>query len=125
MSRFIRFVTPERDTNSRSYTGIFSADWSVLTGGDWRFDALMSEYSWFNRNLDIPVRLELRQGRKGNRSGVCWFRPEAFEFIRRARYMSWLLTELGLFVTELRSADPGTRLWADEHQIVALPDLRR
>lgn len=123
MQRFIRFVTPMRDEDSRCSAGIFSINWQAVYRNDWRGEALLQERSWFNENLDAPERLMLRRRGRGNRSGICWFRPEATECIRRARYMAWILTDLGMPISELQTTNPGVELWSDAHQVVALPNL--
>ncbi|WP_095589144.1 hypothetical protein [Actibacterium ureilyticum] len=120
---YIRFVTDIRDDLARTEMGIFQSGWPNRVT-DWRITELQREYDWFNRHLAVPRRFHMRPGRKGHRAGVCWFRPEATEHITRARYIAWLLSDMGVPVTELRNRDPGTRLWQDTHQIVALTDRR-
>ena len=38
----------------------------------------------------------------------------------RASYVAWILSENGARIDELRSERPGTMIWGDNHQIVAL-----
>ena len=123
---YIRFVTPYHDVQSRTCAGIFRAYWQhwrdrAVAPDDWRVIELGRVVNWFNSHLDLPRRVGIRQGRKGAINGVCWFRPQARHCINNARYMAWLLTDLGTPVEEWRSEDPGTMLWQDAQQIVAIP----
>ena len=124
---YIRFVSPHRDRVARVETGIFGAAYEVdytpwrFADQPWHVAALRRELDWFARALKAPDRLHLRPGRKGFRSGFCWFRPEAQDHIAHARHMAWVLGELGRPIAEIRSRKPGTILWQDRYQIVALP----
>ena len=77
---------------------------------------------WFADNLEKPDFLEKRIGRQGVRQGLCWFDETAGEHIEQARYLAWLLTDLGLPVEEIRSERPGLLLYDDGVQVVAVPD---
>ena len=77
---------------------------------------------WFADNLEKPDFLEKRIGRQGVRQGLCWFDETAGEHIEQARYLAWLLTDLGLPVEGIRSERPGLLLYDDGVQVVAVPD---
>lgn len=119
---YIRFVIPEWDAACRAELGIFHGVFRALhrpsDSPDWLREELRREYDWFNAQLAIPEALHLRAGRHSWRPGICWFRPEAREHIARARYMAWLLRELGQPVREIRARRPGTVFWRDPHQVV-------
>ncbi|MFG5380422.1 hypothetical protein [Yoonia sp. R2-816] len=123
-SMYIRFISPHWAAEARTYSGFFgpayACRWSRKTP-DWIADELSRELSWFSDRLNVPERLYKATGR-GTRNGVCWFRDTAAEHISRARYVCWLLGEAGVRMAELRSRRPGTVLWRDDHQIVALAE---
>ncbi len=101
--------------------GLFWISTEVPREGDWRHDELSRVRGWFNDHLDAPDLLEQRLGRRGLRQGVCWFRDTARQHIAQARYMAWLLTELGAPVRELRAEQPGHEIWRDQYQVVFVP----
>ncbi|MEL6522934.1 MAG: hypothetical protein AAFQ66_18330 [Pseudomonadota bacterium] len=123
---YLRFVSSHWDDQARAESGLFCAfsvarearDDGRLTG--WQIDELGRMYHWFCLHLDKPGSFVRRCG-KGERAGVCWFRPEAAEHVSNARYMAWLLCDIGFPVEELRARRPGTILWSDNHQVVAIP----
>ncbi|MEO0568456.1 MAG: hypothetical protein AAF066_12040 [Pseudomonadota bacterium] len=123
---FIRFITPKQDQWSRVETGIFQCGldlWYEDTDTSCLITkAIRSELEWFNEHLDCPDRFFYRVGKKAERSGVCWFKDESGEHVRRARNMAQLLAKLGAETRQIRCEYPGTILWQDSHQVVALPD---
>lgn len=122
---YIRFVWPVRHDVCRTHPGFFFASAYARyprDARDWRVRELQAEIAWFGEHLAVPGRLRIPAGRHGPRWGVCWFRDDAAEHVSRARYVAWLLTDLGVPIEEWRSPRPGTRVWEDRHQIVALPE---
>ena len=128
---YIRFVTPELDQWSGAETGFFQSAIAVKyresPADDWIRDEITDQLGWFNEHLDAPEKLDRAAGRHGRIYGICWFRPEAVEAISRARYVAWLLTEVGVHVLGLERRDPGEIIWHDDMQVVAKPprDLPR
>ena len=126
-----RYVVRERDCESGRELGFFQRAYKVrnneIEADTWIREELWIELDWFNLNLDVPTRFGRHTGRRGWVEGICWFRPEASEAINRARYVSWLMTEAGVPVEELRRDNPGEVIWWDDLQVVAKPprDLRR
>lgn len=123
---YIRFAQLRSDPVCRVAPGLFHATHQLpaYDGSDWRHREIRDVVGWFNRNLDVPGALSLRVGRHGVRRGVCWFRDEAADHVSQARYLAWLLGEIGVPVRELRSDRPGTAIWGDSHQIVTIPEAR-
>lgn len=118
-----------RGAQSRANLGIFQTDGDCLrrTPADsrgWHHAELRRELDWFNDRLEAPDRFFYRACRRAERSGICWFRDSATDHITRARYMAWLLTEIGTPIRIRRDAMPGSILWEDRHQVVALPPSR-
>lgn len=121
---YVRFITPEWVPYARSRRGFFAAAYSAARyhkTPEWLSEELWQEIFWFEKNLDVPKTLSKRTGR-GDRDGVCWFRDVAATHVSRARYVCWLLSEIGTPTQELRSTRPGTLLWCDDHQVVALAE---
>ncbi|MDJ1006917.1 MAG: hypothetical protein QNJ13_03755 [Paracoccaceae bacterium] len=124
---YIRFVTQRRDTRARAEVGFFEPAAALearcrRAGDPWQVREIGRELRWFAANLAVPDRFTVQAPRRrGARNGVCWFRDSAPEHVSRARYVAFLLGEVGIAVEELRSKRPGTILWSDRHQIVALP----
>ena len=121
---FIRFAQFERAPDVRVAPGIFHAldRLPPHDGSDWRHREIRRVYDGFNATLARPETLSARISRHGLRRGVCWFRDTAQTHVTEARYLAWLLTDLGVAIRELRSAAPGRLIWADRDQIVVVPE---
>lgn len=121
---YIRFVLPQRDPYAGVEEGFFRRILDVIdneANPEWLRRDLRTELDWFNDCLDVPGRLWRTFKRRGTVYGVCWFRPEAHEAIRRARYATWLMEEGGTPTREIRAWHPGEIMWRDTLQIVAKP----
>jgi hypothetical protein len=121
---YIRFAQLQRDPVSRVSPGLFHALHRLppFDGSDWRHLQIRDRYDWFNRHLDCPGQLALPVGKHAVRRGVCWFRDDATDHVSEARYLAWLLGDIGIPIRELRAERPGTLIWGDDHQIVAVPE---
>lgn len=122
---YIRFVTSVWSDDCRTHLGFFHAIHGARHRhgpDDWRVRELGRQYAWFCHRLAVPDTLARKVGRHGARRGVCWFRDSAGEHVSRARYACWLIEDMGLPIRELRSDRPGTRIWQDDHQVVAITD---
>ncbi len=121
---FIRFAQLVRDPEIRATPGVFQAARHLprFDRDDWRHHEIRRLYRWFNDELEVPEALSRRMSRFGARRGICWFRDDAGRFIDEARYLAWLLSDVGVPVGELRSPRPGVEIWRDAAQIVAVPE---
>ena len=122
---FIRFVSSQWDARARSCAGLFAPAYRLRQSSaapGWQRAELARELDWFARHLEVPARLRLPVGHRGRLNGVCWFRDCAAEHVSHARYIAWLLDENGVPIEELRASHPGTIIWGDDHQVVALTD---
>ncbi len=121
---YIRFAQTRRDPVCRVAPGLFHAFHRLppFDASDWRHQEIRRVYGWFNRNLDVPHRLAAKVGRHGARRGVYWFADEAGEHVSEARYLAWLLSDVGVPIDEWRSPRPGVRIWEDPHQVVVIPE---
>ena len=73
-------------------------------------------YAWFNAELPCPPFS--REQFPSN--AVCWFRTSAGEFVSRMWDLAALLREHACPVRMLRTTEPGTILYRDDYQIVAV-----
>ncbi len=121
---FIRFAQLERAPEVRVAPGIFHAFHRLppFERSDWRHREIARIHDGFNANLARPDILSARMSRHGPRRGVCWFRDRASDHVSEARYLAWLLGEVGVPIREMRSPDPGVLIWEDEDQIVVVPE---
>ncbi|MEO9827562.1 MAG: hypothetical protein ABJF50_24425 [Paracoccaceae bacterium] len=122
---FIRYQGISYDDCSRGYIGLFQSAGSVGNSDaqSWQLSEIRRECAWFNEHLGFPRRLYYRPYSKGEISGLCWFRATASEYVARARYLAWLLNDIGVFIEEQKSLTPGRVVWQDDHQIVAIKRL--
>lgn len=123
---YIRFVVPQFCDTARAEFGFFRAAYALARFKEpqyepWYQAELARELAWFDDHLDVPDRLNFRASRHRRLWGVCWFDPSAGEHINRARYICWLLGELGLATKQIRLHRPGRIIWRDAHQVVAAP----
>lgn len=121
---YIRFAQTRRDPVCRVAPGLFHAARRLpaFDADDWRHHEIRRLYGWFNRALAVPDRLDARMGRHRTRRGVCWFADAADLHVSEARYLAWLLSDIGIPIEELRSPRPGVPIYADAHQIVVIPE---
>ncbi|MBD3679189.1 MAG: hypothetical protein HUJ27_12425 [Rhodobacteraceae bacterium] len=122
---YLRFTTFANDEDSRTSLGIFQAAADIWYDRPelshlWQVAELRRELDWFNEHLERPDRRWYRPYKRAERSGVCWFKPDATTHIHRARYMAWLLADLGVATTVLRAASFDQVIWQDRHQVVAI-----
>ena len=123
---YIRFAQLERAPGPRVAPGLFHAFHRLPPHdpGDWRHREISRVYAWFNDRLACPDVLSARMSRFGHRRGVGWFRDEARAHVSEARYLAWLMGEVGVPIRELRASNPGVLIWEDAEQIVAVPEPR-
>ncbi|MEM7642208.1 MAG: hypothetical protein AAF366_06730 [Pseudomonadota bacterium] len=117
---YIRFVCARRSIRARAEVGLFGPAYDLLWGAGpdgWIKDEIRRSTDWFNRHLGFPRNLS-----RCGRDGICWFRSTAARHVSEARYLAWLLEEAGAPIRELRMERPGTVIWSDPHQVVALPE---
>ena len=122
---YIRLVLPRLVRDYKGDAGFFHKTYSVRDAdfgvADWIKLELKERLKWFNKELPVPENIEVHFKRRRTLHGLCWFQPTANECIQRARYVGWLMSEAGTPVREIRTDNPGKKLWKDEFQIVALP----
>src|SRR4051812_48479629 len=70
---YLRFATPQRDTDSRQHLGVFQAAYALLENGELtREESQRLKHSlvWFKKNLPVPDRSLL------NERAIFWFKAE-------------------------------------------------
>ncbi len=116
---YVRLIaSPSREPKPRAL-GIFQAagdlEWGVapqpILGGD--AERLRDLLGWFNRQLPFP--------RDMRGSAVCWYKPEAREFIARSFELAALLGRHGYGVGLVRTTRPGAVVYEDAWQVAAIP----
>lgn len=85
--------------------------------------AIREELLWFEDKLPVPTRGHFQVRSKGwwYYQGICWFKSDAREMIRRAFGLRDLLAECDIFISQLRTDRPGQILYKDDYQIIAKP----
>ena len=117
---YLRFTTLAPDPSSHAPQGVFQAVYHLRdTGRLDRHEAarLAGDMDWLRRRLKVPAVLS----RAGTHRAICWFHPQADEPIARVRSIVSLLELHGLHTRMVRTADPGTVLYEDDWQVVAVP----
>lgn len=104
---YVRFVIGRKDEDSHVEQGIFQAaalaiEWQEITGPD--VDELNELRMWFSDNLEKPTSF----GRDKLRRGICWFKTDAKEHIRRIWEMVQILERNGIYVKKIKTEKPAT-----------------
>lgn len=120
----VRFCTLRRDPYSHSPQGVFHSALALRDDDQlecYEEEWLEAEMSWLNMHLPVPKCLR----EDGNERAICWFRPNASHAIDKVRSIVALLESKGVWVEMVTTADPGTILYEDQWQIVAMPRRKR
>ena len=120
-----RFISPwPSDMRNVDY-GIFQGIWICEEDyllPSYLIEELRRETAWFNRNLPCPNRAEFEYA--SHNVGVCWFSEHAHEMIQHARHMAAIYRAGDIWITEVRTDNPGRILYRDDYQIIAQPNRR-
>jgi hypothetical protein len=96
---FLRFVSAQIDEDAQVRTGIFQAAYDLQEFGhlrDYDQQVLSDLMNWFEEYLARPTRF-CRSRRPGRLpKGVCWFRPSAWEHLKRIWEMVRILEDNGV-----------------------------
>jgi hypothetical protein len=117
---YLRFTVLQRDEESRSPKGLFTATYDLRNNGDLNRDELIQVQAildWFGEHLKAPCCL----GKPGTHRAVCWFQPEATKAVRKMWDLAGFLQSRGLYVNLNKTKDPGTIIYQDQQQVVAFP----
>ena len=124
---YVRFVSPLHSHTRTGAYGLFrGAAWMVNEPETPKVlrDAMNIELDWFNEHLPRPRYrdFEVRSRKVWHRDGICWFRDDAQEMIRRAFVLASLLRDCGANISKLATDRPGQVLYRDAYQIIAKPE---
>ena len=122
MDTYIRFQTQLRCRNTGRPAGIFVAAGRIedrTTTPELTRDRLREVLTWFNRNLTVPA-LDDSDWRS-----LFWFRSNSQSVISRLWELAHLLEDEGVFVTKVRTSQPGMIVYRDEHQVAAVPRRKK
>ncbi|MEO1469916.1 MAG: hypothetical protein AAFV86_12725 [Pseudomonadota bacterium] len=126
---YLRFVCAERHPHQEAELGLYRA----LLRIDWDRQPLWLklefEEAWrVACRLGVPPVLKCGQQTRRGRQSLCWLKGSGADWVLpHVRHLAWAVTEAGTPIQELRTRNPGTVIWEDEDQVVAVPgrDLRR
>lgn len=121
MDTYIRFQTQLRCGNTGRPAGVFMAAGRVedrkRVPTETR-ERIREVLVWFNRNVTVPA-LEDSDWRS-----LFWFRSSSQAVIGRLWELAYLLEDEGVFVTKVRTSQPGMIVYRDEHQVAAVPQRK-
>jgi hypothetical protein len=120
--RYVRFIVGgPRHRNSGAPRGIFGYAYGLRRqdlGESWWSYELKAITAWLVILLGAPPEDLM----KNHRRGICWFRESAGEVISRVHALADLLkVRDDIWMERLRTTQPGTIIYSDDHQIVAVP----
>ena len=124
MERLIRFVGLVQNTENSSRMGIFSLLYVFRQNcdlEDYELRELERHCNWLGMHLRIPPPLK----DNGNHRAISWFRSTAKEPLKRIRGVKAILEEYGYIVEQITTTDPGTVIYEDGWQVVAIPQRRK
>ncbi len=116
---FVRFVVGTNQESARMQSGVVTELRLLKESGDlpdYEHDHVEELFTWLNDNLPCPPFQDSSWGR----DGISWFKPSATAFITHFREMIAILEEHGRFVRMFSTTDPGTILYEDTFQVVAM-----
>ncbi len=122
MDTYVRFQTQLRCGNTGRPAGIFLAAGRIedrTTLPTETRERLREIVDWFNRNLTAPALAD------SDWRCLFWFRSSSQPLISRLWELAYLLEEENVFVTKVRTRQPGMIVYRDEHQVAAVPSLNQ
>lgn len=120
---YLRFQTKIPDAQSGRPTGILVAaaqlrDSNRISISDEKW---LREYlNYFNEHLKVPACLKDPK----NRKAISWFK-EGSKMIDRVWSLKAFLEEQDIFIDVVSTRSPGSIVYQDGHQVVAIPLHRR
>lgn len=121
---FLRFTVLERDEDSHSQKGVFTAAYELRDSGEleaYEIAWVQEIIDWFKKHLRVPACLDLPQ----NDCAICWFRSRSKKPLRKMWDLVAFLNSRGVHVTFQRTPNPGTIIYSDENQVVAFPPRKK
>jgi hypothetical protein len=119
---FVRFTVLSTDADTGRSTGVLVAGHILRDEGDLSVEEhreLRLCLQWFNDQLKVPSTSSTYTIQ--NRRALSWFKPGATEHIKRMWELKHILARHGLHVNVLKTREPGTVVYEDQWQLVAVP----
>jgi hypothetical protein len=116
---FLR-LTINMDEHSGQPLGIFHAVRYLRDDGQLtqeQEEIANTVFDWLHDHLDAPGEEVL----EANPEAISWFRATATDHIAQAERLIPILEDHGYQVVKARQTDPGTIVYADAAQVLALP----
>ena len=120
LNQLIRFTLLTQDPDSGSPQGILTAADELQDRDHISKDEhtrIRIALDWFNTRLPVPKPLE----HEGTRRAISWFKPSAKEAISRMWDIKEILDYHNFDVEVVRTSYPGTIIYEDDFQVVAIP----
>ncbi len=121
----LRFVTNDRHEPFGHRTGIVHCVYKLL---DARPEIalvarseLTNELNWLRQNMEVPQKFARSSRSHAADVAISWVKSTAHEHLNCLRQMQLLLNVEGVPSECLRTRKPGTIVYEDDHQVVALP----
>jgi len=123
---YLRFESYLRDSDYNYRLGIFQAAFALRDNeavADYAREGMRCDIDWFKECLPSPddYYFEVRRFARTEKLGVCWFKYQASEMVRRAFSMKIRLEQWGYPITVLKSRRPGRIKYQDDYQVVVNP----
>lgn len=117
---YIRFEGQQPNPDSASKLGIFQLAFQLRDEGDiprYAEEMLIKNLEWLREHLKSPKILK----EDGYHRAISWFKPTAKEPIKRIRAIASVLEEYGYHISQVKTKEPGSIIYEDGFQIVAIP----
>jgi hypothetical protein len=117
---FLRFTVSDLNEGAGHPLGIFHAVRYLRDDGHLTVeqeDLANTVFDWLYDHLDAPGEQVL----EANPEAVSWFRASATDHIANAERLIPILEDHGYSVVKSRLLNPGTIVYADSVQVLALP----
>ena len=123
---YLRFESRLEHGDYKFRFGIFQAAMNLRDNeavAEYVREAMRQDIDWYKEFLPSPDEDYFLLRRHGRQAclGVCWFKYQATEMIRRAYDMKHRLDAWGYPITVLKSRAPGRIKYQDDYQVVVNP----
>lgn len=125
---YVRFVEALDADDAWQSDGVFTAAEKLLDTGklhDYQVCVLQHAYDWFNENLPVPPFRRNQELGHWSEDAVCWFCQEAVVPISYIWDIVAILKDHGVAVRMARTTCPGSIVYRDDLQVVAIPERTR
>lgn len=113
---YLRFVFAQTSDRHRRRLGVLHD----LTARGHHGGEVEEISAWLVRNLAVPPAEAFSGGR-----ALCWFKVDAHACVQKLRDLVFLLEARGERIWQIYSRNPGLITYADENQVVAVPESVR